>query len=33
MCAMTAMLIPLAVEATRRLVETGGPNKPRTRRR
>jgi hypothetical protein len=33
MCDMTALLIPFAVDATRRLVAAAGPDNPRTRRR
>ena len=32
MSAMNPLFIPLAVSATRRLVEASGPDKPRTRK-
>ena len=32
MNAMTIQLIPLAVDATRRLVDSAGPDRPRTRK-
>jgi hypothetical protein len=33
MSLMNALSIPIAVAATRRLVEASGPDKPRTRKR